>query len=313
MVRIAGTTAAPERTITYTVTVASVGGNGLFSVDLKASGTGIADRSGNALVGGYTAGDTYLLDSTAPIVAPSQAFSIPENMAAGFIIGQVRASDANRLASFRIASGNPNGYFTIDSDGVVRLSAAGAAPNAPSRDYETAPNLFTLDIIATDAAGLDSATQSITIQVLDAMENAGAPVFTTPTPVSLNDTRSYDTLTPASGTLQAGQNDAAGTLQPGRTIQYGDIATDDSKSPLIDTGKTRRHASHGTGDQVDIRYPSTAFDTNTFIRSGESWGANNFYYSPALAGQAYFGANTHNASNEEHRNHLHMGFGLGGR
>lgn len=114
------------------------------------------------------------------------------------------------------------------------------------------------------------------------------------------------------GTLQAGQNDAAGTLQPGRTIQYGDIATDDSKSPLIDTGRTRRHASHGTGDQVDIRYPSTTFDTNTFIRTGESWGANNFYYSPSLAGQAFFGSNTHSASNEEHRNHLHMGFGLGG-
>ena len=115
------------------------------------------------------------------------------------------------------------------------------------------------------------------------------------------------------GTLHPGQNDAAGALQPGRTIQYGDLATDDSQSPLIESGRTRRHASHGTGDQVDIRYPSTAFDTNTFIRSGESWGANNFYYSPALAGQAYFGANTHNASNEEHRNHLHMGFGLGGR
>ena len=114
------------------------------------------------------------------------------------------------------------------------------------------------------------------------------------------------------GTLQAGQNDANGTLQPGRTIQYGDIATDDSKSPLIDTGKTRRHASHGTGDQVDIRYPSTTFDTNTFIRTGENWGANNFYYNPDLAGQAFFGANTHSAANAEHRNHLHMGFGLGG-
>ena len=225
---------------TYTVTVASVGGNGLFSVDLKASGTGIADRSGNALVGGYTAGDTYLLDSTAPIVAPSQAFSIPENMATGLIIGQVRASDANRLASFRIASGDPNGYFTIDSDGVVRLSAAGAAPNAPSRDYETAPNLFTLDIIATDAAGLDSATQSITIQVLDAMENAGAPVFTTPTPVSLNDTRSYDTLTPASGTLQATDTDGIArygidTGTSGGSTVIGGVSYDVSRTGLYGT------------------------------------------------------------------------------
>ncbi len=115
------------------------------------------------------------------------------------------------------------------------------------------------------------------------------------------------------GTLHPGQNDAAGTLQPGRTIQYGDLATDDNQSPLLESGQSRRHASHGTGDQVDIRYPSTTFDTNTFIRTGESWGANNFYYSPSLAGQAYFGSDTHSAANSEHRNHLHMGFGLGGR
>lgn len=114
------------------------------------------------------------------------------------------------------------------------------------------------------------------------------------------------------GTLQPGQEDDAGALQPGRTIQYGDIATNDSKSPLIESGKSRRHATHGNGDQVDIRYPSTTFDTNSFIRIAESWGANNFYYSPALAGQAFFGDNTHSAYNEEHRNHLHMGFGLGG-
>ena len=124
----------------------------------------------------------------------------------------------------------------------------------------------------------------------------------------------HDTLAALGGQLivQALAQCAAGTLQPGRTIQYGDIATDDSKSPLIDTGKTRRHASHGTGDQVDIRYPSATFDTNTFIRTGENWGANNFYYSPSLAGQAFFGGNTHSAHNEEHRNHLHMGFGPGG-
>ncbi|HRI53651.1 MAG TPA: hypothetical protein PLW65_26085 [Pseudomonadota bacterium] len=115
------------------------------------------------------------------------------------------------------------------------------------------------------------------------------------------------------GTLHAGENDAAGTLQPGRTIQYGDLATDDNQSPLLESGRSRRHASHGTADQVDIRYPSTTFDTNTFIRTAEGWGANNFYYSPSLEGQAYFGSGTHNATNAEHRNHLHMGFGLGGR
>ncbi|WP_373888128.1 DUF4214 domain-containing protein [Massilia sp. Root418] len=53
---------------TYTVTVSSVSGDGTLRLDLKSSGTGIADAAGNAAAG-YTGGAAYTIDNTAPVVA----------------------------------------------------------------------------------------------------------------------------------------------------------------------------------------------------------------------------------------------------
>ena len=71
-------------------------GNGAFSVDLKSTGTGIADRAGNALGGGFTAGDSYLLHTTAPVVAASQSFDL--TALAGVLIGLLIAVNTILLA-----------------------------------------------------------------------------------------------------------------------------------------------------------------------------------------------------------------------
>jgi len=52
---------------TYSVVVSNVTGDGLLGLDLKASGTGIADVAGNAIAGGL-AGQRYVVDHTAPVV-----------------------------------------------------------------------------------------------------------------------------------------------------------------------------------------------------------------------------------------------------
>jgi hypothetical protein len=52
----------------YDVTVNSVSGTGTVRLDVKSSGTGITDAPGNALSGGYTSGQTYTVDRTAPTV-----------------------------------------------------------------------------------------------------------------------------------------------------------------------------------------------------------------------------------------------------
>ncbi|PWG78537.1 RCC1 domain-containing protein, partial [Pararcticibacter amylolyticus] len=53
----------------YDVTVPAISGDGILRLDVNASGTGIIDVSGNAVSGGYTAGDTYLVDQTLPLVS----------------------------------------------------------------------------------------------------------------------------------------------------------------------------------------------------------------------------------------------------
>lgn len=99
------------------------------------------------------------------------------------------------------------------------------------------------------------------------------------------------------------------TLLPNQTVEYGDIGTDDGKSPLLDTGSTSRHATHGGGTQADLRYPDTMFNTNSLIRTSENWGINNFYYSPDMQNTAFFGENSRATPERHHRDHLHMGFG----
>ena len=60
----------------YTVTVNSISGNGTLRLDLNNSGTGITDVPGNAVSGGYTSGQTYTIDMSAPAVS---SVSVPAN------------------------------------------------------------------------------------------------------------------------------------------------------------------------------------------------------------------------------------------
>jgi hypothetical protein len=53
---------------TYDVTVSSITGNGTLRLDLKSSGTGIIDVNGNAITGGYTSGQTFIIDKIVPAV-----------------------------------------------------------------------------------------------------------------------------------------------------------------------------------------------------------------------------------------------------
>ena len=53
---------------TYTVTVSTGTGDGTLSIDLGGSPT-VSDAAGNALVASFTAGETYTLDRTAPVVS----------------------------------------------------------------------------------------------------------------------------------------------------------------------------------------------------------------------------------------------------
>src|SRR5437667_291306 len=62
-----GTTTPVSGTV-YDVTVSSVSGDGTLRLDLKSTGTGIADAATNPVSGGFTSGQTYTIDNTAPTV-----------------------------------------------------------------------------------------------------------------------------------------------------------------------------------------------------------------------------------------------------
>jgi hypothetical protein len=51
---------------TYDVTLTGIAGNGTLRLDVKNSGSGITDVAGNPLSGGFTTGETYAIDQTAP-------------------------------------------------------------------------------------------------------------------------------------------------------------------------------------------------------------------------------------------------------
>ncbi|RNF53082.1 DUF4347 domain-containing protein, partial [Marinomonas hwangdonensis] len=163
---------------TYQVTVNNISGDGSLRLDIKASGTGITDTVSNAIGAGFTSGDTLTIDNTAPVVTASQAFNLDEGMVADTVIGQVKATDTNGVSQFLIQSGNDNGYFAIDNNGVVTLTSVGAA----AIDYETATS-YTLDIVATDAVGQASSAAAVTISINDINDNA--PVFSSAATASL--------------------------------------------------------------------------------------------------------------------------------
>ncbi len=79
----AGTIASvtPVSALVYDVAVNALSGQGLLRLDLKASGTGIADLAGNALAdGGFTTGDFYLVGATS--VFDAQTLSTATDVAA---------------------------------------------------------------------------------------------------------------------------------------------------------------------------------------------------------------------------------------
>ncbi|MGO2233527.1 MAG: DUF4347 domain-containing protein, partial [Marinomonas sp.] len=217
---------------TYQVTVNNISGDGSLRLDLNASGTGITDTVSNAIGAGFTSGDTLTIDNTTPVVTASQAFNLDEGMVADTVIGQVKATDTNGVSQFSIQSGNDNGYFAIDNNGVVTLTSAGAA----AIDYETATS-YTLNIMATDAVGQASTAAAVTISINDINDNA--PVFSSAATATLAENTAVTTVV-----YDANATDADGTSVH-NSVTYSLKVTDDHNVFTIDstTGEVKLKAA----------------------------------------------------------------------
>jgi len=161
---VAGTIASVSGSgTTYTVTVNSITGDGTMRLDLNSSSTGIADTATNAIATGYTSGQLYTIDTTAPI-APS----IPD-MTPGTDNGNSQTDDLtnNTTPTFTGTAEAGSTVTLYDTDGVTVLgSGIATGGNYSIATTTLSPGSHTITAKATDTAGntgAASAGLSITV------------------------------------------------------------------------------------------------------------------------------------------------------
>lgn len=203
---VAGTVASvtPVNGSTYTVSVNGVSGDGTLRLDLKSSGTGITDTPGNAIGAGFTSGQTYSFDHTAPAVA---SVSVPAD--GTYIAGQNLDFTVNfdEAVVVDTSSGTPRIAITLDTGGTVNAAyLSGSGTSALTFRYTIAAGTADPDGVAVggsidanggtlrDAAGNDATlTLNSVGSTAAVLVDAVAPTVASVTP-------------PANATYAAGQN-----------------------------------------------------------------------------------------------------------
>jgi hypothetical protein len=216
------------RASSYTVTVNGVTGDGTMRLDVSASQSGITDAAGNAASGAYTAGPSYTLEHTAPVVAsiglvdsasndnPSEAFTVNFSQNVGgvtvgdFVLGTTGTVTGAITAVAAIdpdANGRASAYTVtvtgVSGVGTMRLelgsSTSGvtdAAGNALTGGYDAGP-AYTLGTAV-------PAVESIAV-VGPTISNAGSEQFVVQFSEDVTGVGSGDFALTTSGT-------AAGTI-----------------------------------------------------------------------------------------------------
>lgn len=233
---------------TYTVTVNSITGDGTLRLDLKNTGTGISDTAGNAISGGYTAGQTYTFDATAPAVT---SVAVPSN--ATYIAGQNLDFTVNfgEAVTVNTAGGTPRIALTLDTGGTVYASyLSGSGTGALTFRYTVASGN-----VDTDGVTLDS-----TISANGGTLRDGAGNNATLTLNSVGSTASVlvDGKTPAVTSVSV---PADGTYSAAQNLDFS-VTFDEA---VVVTGTPYLGVTLDTGGTVQAQYVSgTGTDTLTF-------------------------------------------------
>ncbi len=127
---------------TYTVTVDNVSGDGSLRLDLNAGGTGIVNASSQGVSGGFTAGQSYTIDQTAPLLA--SAISISDTALKIGDGATVTFAFTEAVTGFTVADVTvPGGSLTnLSSSDGGRTWTATLLPNAGA---SSASNVLTLN------------------------------------------------------------------------------------------------------------------------------------------------------------------------
>ena len=162
---------------TYTISVSSISGDGTLRLDLKSSGTGIVNGSSTAIAGGYTSGETYTFDHTAPAVStPDLRFSSDS--------GYSNIDNKTKITTpLFIGTADAASLVTLyDSDGTTVL---GSATASGSGNWTITSSVLTegvhlVSAKASDAVGNVSAASSslsLTIDLTAPVGKPGTPVL----------------------------------------------------------------------------------------------------------------------------------------
>lgn len=139
----------------------------VLGVEVPAAGQSAVEGSGAVVNNDGSIGDGGDTDTSAPVVVGGQGISYVENRVVGETLLTVEATDDTEVTGFSIVSGNEAGYFAIDNEGNISLTAAGAAVGSAANDFETGSNNFTLGVAAVDAAGNTSAAVGVNLALTD--------------------------------------------------------------------------------------------------------------------------------------------------
>ncbi len=188
---------------TYTVTVDSVSGDGTVRLDLNTNGTGIQNTNGDAITGGYTAGQTFTLDHSAP-AAPAALTLNPLDDSG------VSNSDAITSDTTPRVSGTGEALATInlyDTDGTTLLgtTVADGAGNWSITSSALATGSHVLTVRQVDAAGnVSPASTSLSVTIDGAAAAPAAPALAAASDTgAVGDRITSDTTPTVTGTAEA--------------------------------------------------------------------------------------------------------------
>ena len=289
----------------YTVTVDNVSGDGTLRLDLNAGGTDIVDGNGEAIAGGYTSGQAYTVDQTAPVLANTvsvsdTALKIGDSATVTFAFTEavtgftaddvtvpngtltnLSSSDGGRTwtATLTPAAGSSAAanVLTLDYSGIADLAGNAGSGSADSGNYavDTVRPALASTIAISDAALKIGASATVTFAFTEAVTGFTADDVTVPNGTlenlaSVDGGRTWTAiLTPAAGTTSN-----ANAL----TLDYSGIAD------------LAGNAGTGTADSgnyaVDTVRPTLAASiaiSNTALAAGET-AAVTFTFTEAITG-----------------------------
>jgi hypothetical protein len=193
-------TAGPGTPLHLATLVGNANIGGQYTIDIL-----VRDAAGKESVQTTTL-NVIKVDDIPPVVSANQAFDYAENQSADSVIATVAATDAVGVTDFRFSatssSTSADGFFSIASDGKVRITASGVAAGVAQNDFEAGANTFSYGIQARDAEGNWSSAVAVTLNVTDVDDTA--PVVSPSQSFNDAENQSADTIIAAVAATDAG-------------------------------------------------------------------------------------------------------------